>query len=114
LLGVFPDPDLEEESTLLAPGDALVLFTDGVTDAGAPLMPLGDEGLRSALKAASGMGAAGIVERIEQASLDRSSGAPRDDCAILVIRVAEDHLSRRAFGHSSEDPSGSEPVAPTS
>jgi PAS domain S-box-containing protein len=90
LLGVFPEADLEEESTSLAPGDALVLFTDGVTDAGAPPMPLGEGGLWSTLKACAGLRAEGIVERLEQAVLDRSSGAPRDDCAIVVMRVAED------------------------
>jgi PAS domain S-box-containing protein len=114
LLGVFPDPKLEEESTLLTRGDAVVLFTDGVTDAGAPGMPLGEEGLRAALKSGAGLGAAGIVERVEQAVLDRSSGAPRDDCAILVMRVAEDRAPLDAIGHPSEDSNGSFPVAPTS
>jgi hypothetical protein len=84
-----------------------------VTDAGAPLMPLGEEGLRSTLKAATGLGAEGIVERIEQAVLDRSTGAPRDDCAILVMRVAEDGLPRRGIGYSS-DPNGSSSATPTS
>jgi phosphoserine phosphatase RsbU/P len=106
LLGVFPDPELEEESTSLAPGDAVVLFTDGVTDAGAPLMPLGEEGLRSTLKASAGLGAAGIVDSIEQAVLDRSSGAPRDDCALLVMRVAESGQPQMPDDRSGTSPEG--------
>jgi hypothetical protein len=36
LLGVFPDAEIEEASTVLRPGDALALYTDGLTEAHAP------------------------------------------------------------------------------
>ena len=36
LLGAFPDPELSEATVELLPGDALVLYTDGLTDAYAP------------------------------------------------------------------------------
>ncbi len=36
LLGIFPDPAIEEISTALAAGDALTLYTDGLTEAHAP------------------------------------------------------------------------------
>ena len=32
LLGIFPDPQLEDRPVALLPGDALVLFTDGVVE----------------------------------------------------------------------------------
>lgn len=34
VLGAFPDADYTQEQTLLCPGDALALFTDGLTEAG--------------------------------------------------------------------------------
>ena len=36
LLGVFPDADIEEAHTVMKPGDALALYTDGLTEAHAP------------------------------------------------------------------------------
>jgi PAS domain S-box-containing protein len=36
LLGIMPDPQLSDDSVRLDPGDAIVLYTDGVTDAHAP------------------------------------------------------------------------------
>jgi len=36
LLGIFPDPLIEEVSTVLGPGDALALYTDGLAEAHAP------------------------------------------------------------------------------
>ncbi|HTQ68337.1 MAG TPA: PP2C family protein-serine/threonine phosphatase [Solirubrobacteraceae bacterium] len=36
LLGVFPDADIEEAFTVMKPGDALALYTDGLTEAHAP------------------------------------------------------------------------------
>ena len=36
LLGVFPDADIEEAPPFMRPGDALALYTDGLTEAHAP------------------------------------------------------------------------------
>jgi len=40
LLGVFPDADIEEAFTVMGPGDALALYTDGLTEAHAPAQVL--------------------------------------------------------------------------
>jgi phosphoserine phosphatase RsbU/P len=88
VLGIFPKPSLKEVSFPLQSGDSIVFYTDGVADAGAPREALGEEGLRAALAKASGFSAAEIVSEMEQAVLEVSGGVPRDDCAILVVRVS--------------------------
>jgi serine phosphatase RsbU (regulator of sigma subunit)/PAS domain-containing protein len=87
LLGMFQDPTLEDGGTRLGPGDALLFFTDGVTEAGAPERPLGEERLASLLASCAGLDADAIATRVEQAALDLQEGAPRDDIAVLVLRV---------------------------
>ncbi|MDX6697346.1 MAG: hypothetical protein QOE65_743 [Solirubrobacteraceae bacterium] len=85
LLGVTPDPHLEDDSVTLAPGDALVLYTDGVTDAGAPARILSTADVEGVLRESRGMSAARIAERLEHAATEGVE--PRDDVAILVLRV---------------------------
>ena len=86
LLGAFPEVALEEGRATLHPGDALVLYTDGVTEAGAPERPLGETGLRAGLSACAGASADTIARRLEDLARDASSGLPRDDLAVLVLR----------------------------
>lgn len=43
LLGMFAGVDYEQVEVTLDPGDVLVLFTDGITEAGAPLVRPGEE-----------------------------------------------------------------------
>ena len=87
LLGVGLEPTTGDARVDLAPGDALVLYTDGVTEAHRPGEPLlDDEGLTGLLRGPF-RSAEEIVGRIEAAVTEASGGAPRDDVAILVIRV---------------------------
>jgi serine phosphatase RsbU (regulator of sigma subunit) len=87
LLGIIDDPRLEDRSALLEPGDALVFYTDGVTDAGGPLEILGEERLADVVASCAGLGADAIAGRVEQAALEAENGAPRDDIAVVVVRV---------------------------
>jgi PAS domain S-box-containing protein len=95
LLGVLPDPQLSDDSVRLEPGDAVVLYTDGVTDARAPERVLSPADLAGLLRECAGLDAAAIAERIERAATapppgaNGSSGDPRDDVAILVLRVCD-------------------------
>src|SRR5262249_50293291 len=89
LLGVFSDPVIEEVSTVLAPGDALALYTDGLADAPARrrAAPARQriEGSRQPPPrlAQDGIGALpGLVD------LD---GEVRDDIAILAAQVTAGH-----------------------
>jgi hypothetical protein len=85
LLGVFPDPTLSEVSTILQPGDALTLYTDGLTEAHAPGRVLLVEELIARLESAS-LGSARAAIDALMGLVDARNGS-RDDIAILAARV---------------------------
>jgi PAS domain S-box-containing protein len=87
LLGVLPDPNFEDRSVWLHPGDALVFYTDGVTE-GRVGETLEEGRLAQLLAAYAGEGADAIAARVEEVALSASGGTPRDDIAVLVLRVA--------------------------
>jgi PAS domain S-box-containing protein len=84
-LGILDTPTFRDDSALLAPGDVLLLYTDGVTEAGGAEAGLGEQGLADVVQAAAGEAPAGLLTRIEAAVADR--GAIRDDIALLAARV---------------------------
>jgi serine phosphatase RsbU (regulator of sigma subunit) len=84
-LGILDTPTFRDDSTLLAPGDTLVLYTDGVTEAGGGDAGLGEEGLADVVRDAAGLPPAGLLGRVEAAVADR--GVVRDDIALLAARV---------------------------
>jgi serine phosphatase RsbU (regulator of sigma subunit) len=89
MLGVDADPELEPADVELAPGDALVLYTDGVTDArDAAGEDFGEQRLRHALAGAAGGDAEAIAGAIDAAVCAYQAGVQRDDRAILVLRAA--------------------------
>jgi len=87
LLGVFDDPTLDDATVELAPGDAVVLFTDGVVEARRGDDQLGHEVLRVLAGGMGGMTAADMAAGLLQASLAYQEELPRDDIAIVVVRV---------------------------
>jgi serine phosphatase RsbU (regulator of sigma subunit) len=91
LLGIVSDPDLTDEEVRLRPGDAVVLYTDGVTDAGAPDHVHEPEQLAEALRGRRYESADSVAERLLDIALGSANGGavPRDDIAILVIKVPE-------------------------
>ena len=88
LLGVVPDPRLEDHSAALSPGDAVVFYTDGVTEAGGPGGILAEERLADVVASCAGMHADAIAGCVEAAALAAEEGPPRDDIAVVVLRVA--------------------------
>jgi sigma-B regulation protein RsbU (phosphoserine phosphatase) len=87
LIGIVAEATLGDHSTQLNPGDALVLYTDGVTEARSASGDFGEEALRSLLSASAGLSASAMAERVENAVLDFQNGTPRDDIALVVVRV---------------------------
>jgi PAS domain S-box-containing protein len=87
LLGVVPDPDIDDTSIDLFPGDSLVLFTDGVTEARAPKRVWGSNDLARFVGVHEPLRADAIAERIERGALSAQAEEPRDDVAIVVLKV---------------------------
>jgi serine phosphatase RsbU (regulator of sigma subunit) len=87
VIGIAQDPELERERVELAPGDALVLYTDGVTDAHAPDRIWTPEDLAAELSASNGLDADAMAARVLDLALDGRTDEPRDDIAVLVIKV---------------------------
>jgi sigma-B regulation protein RsbU (phosphoserine phosphatase) len=72
----------------LQPGDTLVFYTDGVTEAGAPDKLFGEERLARLVSASLGLDPAGLVNRIQRAVMEFQGGKARDDIAVVALRVS--------------------------
>jgi sigma-B regulation protein RsbU (phosphoserine phosphatase) len=88
VLGLFPDRRYESESVELAPGDTLLLYTDGVTEAGDPGQALfGEERVHACFAQGAGKTAAEAVDRlIGQVRAFAAGAAQSDDITILALR----------------------------
>jgi serine phosphatase RsbU (regulator of sigma subunit) len=87
LLGVFPDPRLEERSADLRPGDAIVLFTDGVTDERRGEEEFGEARLGRLLSRLAGSPAQDVADALIAAVESFREDPPADDIAVVVIRA---------------------------
>jgi sigma-B regulation protein RsbU (phosphoserine phosphatase) len=73
------------EQPLLGPGDLLLLYTDGVTDARAPNGErFGDDRLRAIVASAPGVTARELVDEIARATAAFHEGEPAADDVTLV------------------------------
>jgi phosphoserine phosphatase RsbU/P len=91
LVGMFDRLDLAAEQVVIEPGDRLVLFTDGLTDAASPAGDrFGLDRLRSTI-AASCVGPASATTRevIDAVLGFQGEALPADDLALLVLRRLE-------------------------
>lgn len=87
LLGLFRTVELENVEIELRDGDALVLFTDGVTEAPGRGGQLGEERLVEVLRGCAGRSASEMAAAVENAAIAHQGGVSRDDMAVLVIRL---------------------------
>jgi serine phosphatase RsbU (regulator of sigma subunit)/putative methionine-R-sulfoxide reductase with GAF domain len=85
-MGVLPDVEFEQKTLSLEPGDALLLYTDGVTDSSNPEGEFfGRQRLMAAIRAHRSRSAQELVTRIEQAvELFRGDAPQFDDLTIVA------------------------------
>ncbi|HEX6697769.1 MAG TPA: SpoIIE family protein phosphatase [Solirubrobacteraceae bacterium] len=86
LLGVEHDARSFDQEIELAPGDTLVLYTDGVTEASRE-HPLAPEDLGAVLRASAPDGAAAVAREVVHLAEAGAAGAARDDLAVLVLAL---------------------------
>lgn len=87
LIGMFDDVALGDDRVLLGPGDAVVFYTDGITEARAADGGLfGQDGLRASLTLCAGEQAEDLATCLVSAA-HRYDAVQRDDIAVLVVRV---------------------------
>ena len=89
VLGALADSPYVEESLLLAPGDVVLAYTDGVSEAFGPGgEEFGEERLHEIVAGCRGLGAAAILERVTGAVEAWRGAAPaHDDLTLVVARV---------------------------
>jgi PAS domain S-box-containing protein len=88
LLGMIDDPPLHDTEFALGPNDLMLLYTDGVTEAGPREAPFGHSGLAALLGGLAGRTPEQVVDAVEQAVVGAQAGEPRDDIALLALTVA--------------------------
>jgi sigma-B regulation protein RsbU (phosphoserine phosphatase) len=86
VLGAMPDVEYPEHTVQLSPGDLLVLYTDGVTEAFNPAdEAYGTERLIAEVEAHGGGPAAALVERIFHSVTTFAGTAPQSDDITLAV-----------------------------
>jgi PAS domain S-box-containing protein len=93
LLGLFPEIAPADVPVSLAPGDAIVLYTDGVVEAHGADGLFGEERLRALLAELGSVEAEDLAQAIVDAVAEFQPGSPQDDVAVVVVRVPAQSLA---------------------
>jgi serine phosphatase RsbU (regulator of sigma subunit) len=88
LLGVEPEVHIEDREARLEPGDALVLYTDGVTEARRD-RPLTPQALAELLVSRHAAGAGRLAREVVRLAEEGGEGPLRDDLAVLVVALRQ-------------------------
>lgn len=88
LIGIHRRAEFEEKADRLSPGETLVLYTDGLTEAGAGTdEPFDEEALRRASRAMASQPAEDLAEGlISAARAHLAAGVQVDDMAVVVMK----------------------------
>lgn len=87
LLGVFPDPRITAQRLTPIPGTTLVLYTDGLLEAGAPEQELTPEDLTDGLSVEPDVTPDALIAGLYERAVGQYRRRQRDDIAILAARV---------------------------
>lgn len=87
MLGAFAKPSFSDHTRLLSKGDAIVFYTDGVTEARVGDGFFGTDRLTEIIQRNSHRGAAAVLNDIQQALAEKPV-RQQDDVALLAFRVA--------------------------
>jgi integral membrane sensor domain MASE1 len=88
LLGIVARPSLVDHTSNLRAGEAALFYTDGLLDAYAPGRFAKASDLESILRSCAGRPPSEIIAAIEDSLLSSVETEPRDDVAIVVLRMA--------------------------
>jgi len=88
LLGAFPDSQYEQEKIIMKPGDLLILFSDGITEAmNEDNKEFGEEKLLAVIKNNKDTEPGLLIEEIVSAVKDHSGTTPQsDDMTLMIIK----------------------------
>jgi sigma-B regulation protein RsbU (phosphoserine phosphatase) len=88
LLGVFPEETFDEQSIQLAPGDRLLLFTDGIEVVFADDVETNKQRWREELESRRSLPAEQLLNEFAEL-IDRECGsvAPKDDLTMLALEI---------------------------
>ena len=87
LVGAIGDADFIACSLRLAPGDLVVLYTDGVTEVRTSDPTLGDRELLETVRGQRGASAGEVAQAVERRAVELQNDRPRDDIAVLAVRA---------------------------
>ncbi len=91
IIGMFPFASYEESAVDLHPGDVLIAFTDGVTEALNPAEEeFGEDRLKELIRRVAHLSVSGITSAISQELRNWISSAPQhDDLTFVVLKLNE-------------------------
>jgi sigma-B regulation protein RsbU (phosphoserine phosphatase) len=114
-LGVMDEYKLQDHKIIIHPGDSLILYTDGVTDAMSPEGNFfGEERLRKLLMAYGKEPVHEMLEYLDDALIEFRRGlAPMDDITLLAVQREQVHRKspgrpKKNFSTRSENYTGEE------
>jgi serine phosphatase RsbU (regulator of sigma subunit) len=87
VIGIFEQWECEVEQIRLAPGDLLVIFSDGVTEAARNEEEYGEARLIHELQACRNLPVNAIVQAIFASVREFSAGAQSDDLTLLIAKA---------------------------
>jgi serine phosphatase RsbU (regulator of sigma subunit) len=87
-LGIFENIELEEHTLTIDPGDFVVFYTDGITEAFSPVQEMyGEERLYASICASQAQDAEAMSDRIDQGVVDFTGDEyPSDDLTLVVLQ----------------------------